>query len=142
MAYSALVEGTVSIPCAAFYGAIADFGAIGGILPAMIKNCDLQGAGVGATRTVELNPDGGFEGIVVERVDAAYDGRLFSYSIVGDSPLPVSDYVAVIEIEDAGPGECRVRHGSNWVVQSGSEAETREMFEGLYNAILDGIEKM
>ena len=44
----------------------------------------------------------GQPGKVVERLEAAYDGHLFSYSIVAECPLPLDNYHAVVTLEDAG----------------------------------------
>ncbi|NNL85198.1 MAG: SRPBCC family protein [Myxococcales bacterium] len=140
MGYSALLERTVNKPRSEVFGALNDFGGIGRLVPQICKNVDLAGKGIGAKRTIELNPDSGLEGVVVERVEVAYDERVFSYSIIGENPLPVKDYTAVVELEDAGSGQCRVRYGSNWVPDGMDAGELKTMFETLYGQILDGIE--
>ena len=139
MAYSALLERTVNKSRQEVYDAIADFGAIGEIVPQICKSVELAGSGVGSTRTIELNPDSGIQGVVVERVEVADPGRTFTYSILGNPPLPVTDYVATVHLDDAPGGKCAVRYGSNWVPE-GDVAEIKAMFEGLYGQILDGIE--
>ncbi len=142
MAYSALLERTLPKTRSEVFAALADFGGIGRIVPQIVKNVDLAGSGIGSCRTVELNPDSGLRGTVVERVEVSHDERIFSYSIIGESPLPLSDYVAVVELEDAPNGQCKVRYGSNWVPDGLPEAELKTMFEGLYGQILDGIEAL
>lgn len=139
MPYDALIERTLSKSRQEVYRALADFGGIGRLVPQIVKSSDLEGQGIGAKRNVELNPDCGFSGSVVERVEVAYDERVFSYSIVGDCPLPMADYVAVVELEDA-PGGCKVRYGSNWTPVGIDKSEHKAAMEALYGEILDGIE--
>ena len=74
----------------------------------------------------------------MERVEASLEGRLFSYSIIGDSPLPMRDYTAVVQLEDAGEG-CKVIYSSNWEAVGVDETEHRTTMEGLYQLIVDGI---
>ena len=139
MGYSASIQRTLPIRRGKVFAALADFGGIGRLVPSVVKSViDLTGEGVGSVRTIELNPECGFEGIVMERVEASLEGRLFSYSIIGDSPLPMRDYTAVVQLEDAGEG-CKVIYSSNWEAVGVDETEHRTTMEGLYQLIVDGI---
>jgi uncharacterized protein YndB with AHSA1/START domain len=138
MAYSVLVERTVAAPRSKVYAALVDFGGINKLLPDAIESCKLEGSGIGANRHIVLK---GQPGKVVERLEAAYDGHLFSYSIVAESPLPLEHYHAVVQLEDAPNGGTYIAYGSNWVAKGAPEAEVKAMLTGLYNAIIDALAK-
>lgn len=138
MAYDVLVERTIPLARAKVFAALTDFGGIGKLLPDAIESCKLEGQGVGALRTVKLK---GTPGTVVERLEAAYDQRLFSYSIVAECPLPFDKYHAVVTLADAPNGGCQIAYGSNWVAKGAPESEVRSMLTGLYNGIIDALAK-
>lgn len=138
MAYSVLVERTIAKPRAKVFEALMDFGGIGKLLPDAIESCTLEGNGIGSCRHIVLK---GQPGKVVERLEAAYDGHLFSYSIVAECPLPLDNYHAVVTLEDAPNGGCYVAWGSNWVAKGAPEADVKGMLSGLYNAIIDAMAK-
>ncbi len=138
MAYSVLVERTVAVPRSKVYAALVDFGGIQKLLPDGIESCTLEGSGIGALRHIVLK---GQPGKVVERLESAYDGHLFSYSIVAESPLPLDHYHAVVQLEDAPNGGTHIAYGSNWVAKGAPEADVKAMLTGLYNAIIDAIVK-
>ncbi len=136
MAYSVLVERTVAVPRSKVYAALVDFGGLDKFLPDAIESIALEGSGIGCCRHIVLK---GQPGKVVERLEATYDGHLFSYSIVADSPLPLDHYHAVVQLEDAPNGGTYIAYGSNWVAKGAPEAEVKTMLAGLYNAIIDAI---
>lgn len=139
MAYNTLVERTIPISRSKTFAALADFGGLNKFLPDVIESIRLDGEGIGALRTINLKPQTGFPGVVVERVEALFDARLFSYSIVGESCVPWDNYVAVIELADAPNGGCTVRYASNWTPDGLTEKEVNAFLETVYNTICDGI---
>jgi hypothetical protein len=99
MAYGALVERIIPMSRKEFFARLADFGGIGKFMPE-VESVEMRGDGVGAVRTVRI------KGIPVgmeERLEALVDGRLLSYSIINETPLPLERYHAVVELDDA-PG--------------------------------------
>jgi len=135
MAYGALVERTSPMSRTEFFARLADFGGIGKFMPE-VESVEMQGDGVGAVRTVRVR---GVPGAMEERLEALVDGRLLSYSIINETPLPLERYHAVVELDDASGGGCRVRWGSNWVAKGVPDAQVREMLVGLYGRLIDGI---
>jgi hypothetical protein len=133
-----MVERTIALPRAKVFATLMDFGGIIKLLPDAIESCVLKGEGIGALRTIVLK---GAPGTVVERLDGAYDGHYFSYSIVAECPLPLDHYHAVVMLEDATDGGCFIRYGSNWVAKGAPEADVVAMLTGLYNGIVDAIVK-
>lgn len=138
MAYGTLVERTIPVSRAKVYAALVDFGGVGKLLPDAIESCVLTGSGVGARRTIKLK---GTPGQVVERFECAYNEQVMSYSIVGDNPLPLECYHAVVTLSDAGTG-CKVAWGSNWVAKGAPEAEVNTLLTGLYNNLIDALAKI
>jgi len=135
MAYGALVERTVPMSRKEFFARLADFGGIGKFMPE-VESVEMKGDGVGAVRTVRI------KGIPVgmeERLEALVDGRLLSYSIINETPLPLERYHAVVELDDAPGGGCRVRWGSNWVAKGVADEQVREMLVRLYGNLIDGL---
>ncbi len=136
MAYGALVERTVPVARAKIYSLLADFGAIGKLMGEAVESCTLEGSGVGAVRRVKAK---GVPGEMVERLEAALEGRLISYSIVAPCSLPIEHYCAVVTLNDAPNGGCAIEWGSNWVAKGAPEDSVRRMLTGLYNGIIDAL---
>lgn len=140
MAYTVLVEKTIPVARARVYAALVDdFGGLTKVLPDDVESCTVQGSGIGALRKVKLK---GAEGLLEERLDAAFDGRLMSYTLTVNPVLPLEKYHAVVELYDAPNGACRVRWGSNWVAKGAPEAQVKPMIEGLYNKLIDNLGKL
>ncbi len=135
--YKVLVEKTLDLPRKKVFDILVQFGGLEKILPDMIESVKVSGSGIGALRDVGLK--GG--GKVVERLDVAYDGRVFAYSIVFNDALPLENYCAVVTLEDAG-SKTVARWGSNWNTKGISDAEAVTMLTGLYSNLLDGLHKL
>src|SRR5688500_17809523 len=131
MPYGALVERTVPVSRAKIYSLLVDdFGAIGKLMGDFVESCTLEGEGIGSVRHVRAK---GVPGVLSERVDTAYDGRVFSYSLVGETSLPLAYYNAVVTLADAPNGGCAISWGSNWVAKGAPVESVRKMLTDLYN---------
>jgi Polyketide cyclase / dehydrase and lipid transport len=138
MGYSVLVDRTIPVSRSKVFACLMDFGGIKKLAPDAIESCELKGSGVGAVRTIALK---GAPGKVVERLDCAYEQAVFSYSIIGDSPLPLDHYHANVTLADAPNGGCRIAWGSNWTAKGAPDAEVVAMLTGLYNGLIDAMAK-
>jgi hypothetical protein len=137
MAYGALVERTVPVSRAKIYSLLVDeFGGIGKLMGDAVESCTLEGDGIGAIRHVRAR---GVPGVLSERMDTAFDGRVFSYSIVAESSLPLEYYNAVVTLADAPNGGCAIAWGSNWVAKGAPVEQVRAMLTGLYDNIIDAL---
>ncbi|HTO53416.1 MAG TPA: SRPBCC family protein [Myxococcota bacterium] len=140
MPYGALVERTVPVSRAKLYSLLVDdFGEMKKIMGDAVESCVLEGRGVGAIRRVRAR---GVPGEMAERLDAAFDGRLMSYSIVGPTSLPLEYYVATVTLADAPDGGCAIQWASNWTAKGAPEDSVRRMLTGLYNGIIDALVKV
>ncbi|MBK6656943.1 MAG: SRPBCC family protein [Proteobacteria bacterium] len=135
--YKVSVERTLDMPRKHVFDLLVEFGGLEKILPDMIESLEVTGSGLGALRKVNLK--GG--GTVVERLDAAFDGRLFAYTITFNDKMPFENYCAVVTLEDTG-AKTRAVWSSNWDAKGVSEAEVKTMLTTLYGTLLDGLVKL
>ncbi len=135
--YKVLVEKVLDMPRKKVFDILVQFGGLEKILPDMIESLELTGSGLGALRTVKIK--GG--GTVIERLDAAFDQRLFAYTITFNDIMPFENYCAVVTLEDAGD-KTLARWGSNWDAKGSSEEEIKGMLTTLYGTLLDGLHKL
>lgn len=135
--YKVLVEKVLDMPRKKVFDILVQFGGLEKILPDMIESLELTGSGLGALRTVKIK--GG--GTVIERLDAAFDERLFAYTITFNDIMPFENYCAVVTLEDAG-NKTLARWGSNWDAKGTSEEEIKGMLTTLYGNLLDGLHKL
>ena len=141
MAYKANYEVDLKSSRQKVFAALMDFGGIDKLLPeGAITSVELAGEGVGAIRTLMLGQPSGFPGEVIERLDVAYQEKLFAYSIMGTPSLPLDEYVAVVELSDNEDGGCHVKWTSNWVTTGAmNEQEMAAALTPLYAAILSNF---
>lgn len=135
--YKVLVEKVLDMPRKKVFDILVQFGGLEKILPDMIESLELTGSGLGALRTVKIK--GG--GTVIERLDAAFDQRLFAYTITFNDIMPFENYCAVVTLEDAGD-KTLARWGSNWDAKGSSEEEIKGTLTTLYGSLLDGLHKL
>jgi carbon monoxide dehydrogenase subunit G len=112
-----------------------DFGGIQRFTSGFEK-VEVTGSGIGAVRTITL-PGGA---ALQERLEAFDDrGRKLQYAIVG-GPIPVSNYLATIEVKDEGKA-CRIDWSSHFEPKGISEDQARAMIEGVYKGGIAGVKK-
>jgi carbon monoxide dehydrogenase subunit G len=128
----------IEAPAAAAWERLSDFGGLAGWMPG-VASCEVEGEGVGAVRRVGF-PGGG--GSVEERLESCDDAaRSLSYSILA-GPLPVSDYLATIRVDEAGPGRCRVDWTARFELAAGvPEESVCNALRGAYGGALKALKK-
>lgn len=117
---------------------MADFGGVDKWAdPNLIKSCECDGNNAGAIRTLTL-ADGA---VIRERLEAIDgDTRRFTYSILGECPLPVKDYVATAKVTETGAGSCQVDWQSTFE-PVGAAADAEKMIRGVYTGGVAGVRK-
>src|SRR5262249_13792453 len=125
------VSEPVAAPAAKVWELLGDFGGVTKWGGAMLESCRVEGSGVGAVRTIGL-PGGG---TIQERCEG-YDpgGRALTYSIIGDSPMPIRDYLSTCRVVETGAGMCRV----DWEGRFEPNGIPEEQAQGLVRAIYQG----
>jgi hypothetical protein len=133
------VSETIAAPAAKVWELLGDFGGVTKWGGPMLQSCKLEGEGVGAVRRLGL--PGGAE--IAERCEA-YDaeGRSLSYSIIGESPIPIRDYVSTCRVVETGPNECRVDWNGTFEPKDVPEEQAQGMVRGIYTGAIAGVKKL
>ena len=101
-----------------------------------IEKVEVTGSGIGAVRTLSL--PGGLS--LQERLEAFDDaGRRLQYAIVA-GPIPVSNYLATIEVKDEGKA-CRIDWSSHFEPKGITDDQGRALIEGVYKGGIAGVKK-
>jgi carbon monoxide dehydrogenase subunit G len=127
----------VAAPAAKAWAVMRGFGDVAQWMQGL-ESCELSGSGVGAVRTLTM--PGGLR--IQERLEAFDDaGRSFSYAIVGNSPLPLRDYLSTVKIRETGPGSCEVAWDGRFEPNPGSEGSMQRMVRGIYTNGIAALRK-
>jgi carbon monoxide dehydrogenase subunit G len=134
------VEKTIAAPAAQVWAYVSAWGDTHKWIPG-VGPVTVVGEGPGATRSADLDPATGFPGRITEHLDAFDPTTMqFQYRVIGDSPIPIADYVASMKVDDLGDGTCTVTWTSSWVPNGDlSEDELIAAFEGLYTLSLENV---
>lgn len=117
---------------------ISDFNGLPEFVPAIVRST-MEGLGIGAVRTLTLKEGGP---PIVERLESLDEKtRTLSYSIL-ESPLPVAEYVAVMEVESVGDLQCQLKWSSTFEAKGASNAEAIKVIEGVYSGGFEGLKKL
>lgn len=116
----------IAAPATLAWEVLGDFAAAdlaGGIC----KRITVEGAGVGAVRTMVLEDRFG-GGYVRERLES-FDpvDRFMSYRMIDSGPVPFADYVGTIRVTPAGPDACVAVMTSAFVPVEIDEEAARQM---------------
>lgn len=102
----------------------------------VITQCRLEGSGAGATRYCTMANGAQLKERILE-VDHAR--RVFRYSI-DEHPLPARNLTGRVEIRDLGDGVTSVSWGARFEVEPPYRSELEEMFRGVYEQAIQGLE--
>ena len=113
-------------------------GDFGGFISAMGIPVEMNGEGIGQTRTIAMGPGDP----TVERLEELDEaGKRIVYSIVS-GPLPVQNYVSTIQLSDAGSGRTKVDWSSTFEPAAGSsEADASAVISGIYKGGIGGMQQ-
>jgi carbon monoxide dehydrogenase subunit G len=119
---------------------VSDFAGITRFMPGLEK-VEVQGKGIGAVRTVTVA--GGNK--IQERLES-FDpkARSFSYSILPGA-MPVQNYLATVELADAGAGRSRIRWSARFDAPGMSDAQIGPLSKGMeqaYGGAIAGLKKL
>jgi carbon monoxide dehydrogenase subunit G len=130
---SIAIEEEIAASAETAWKSIGDFAGISSWMPG-IEQCDVEGEGLGAVRTVQMGPIK-----IVEKLEALDDAaRSISYSIT-EGPLPVQNYLATIQVSEAGTG-CRIDWTARFDLPEGvEEAAIAPALEGAYGGALKAL---
>src|SRR3954451_19635770 len=125
------------IPAApdAVWALVRDFG---GFVTALGGSAELEGEGVGQTRTLQM---GGGSPIVERLEELNDDEKRVRYAILQAGPLPVRDYVATMQLSDPGNGATTLTWSSTFEPNGVSEADAVTAVQRVYQGGFKGLHK-
>tara|TARA_B100001113_G_scaffold302112_1_gene261469 strand:- start:1487 stop:1948 length:462 start_codon:yes stop_codon:yes gene_type:complete len=135
------VERVVNVPRNYFWNRIRAFGEIKTLLPETLLEVKLPkdfSNSIGDLRSVYLGDP--YPGEVIERLVGVEEGLSLTYSIVDKSCLPISNYVACVNLKDFSSNDTAVSWCGHFVGDGNTEDEIVDLLEALYNLILNNIE--
>ena len=131
-----LVTDELDVSAGEAWAVVRDFGGIRKWVGDMVQGLELEGEGVGAIRTISLPGNLQLQEQLKAHDD---DARSFSYAIIGNSPLPVDDYLATFKLVETGDHACRIEWSSTFEPRGISDAEAKPMIEGIYTSGIAGL---
>ncbi|MFW6157370.1 MAG: SRPBCC family protein [Balneolaceae bacterium] len=128
------VNGIINAPAQAVWEIVRDFGALHTYVEA-VENCTLEKRGTETVRILTL-ADGAE---VSERLEALDDEhRQLSYSII-ESPLPVDNYLSVMEVKPKYNNASEFVWSSRFEVAEEAAEEIKNNLQGLYAMAVSGL---
>ena len=135
-----LVTKSVKAPAAQVWAMVSEWGGTHKWIPG-VGPVTVEGEGVGSIRSADLDPATGFGGRISERLESFNDDEMvFSYCVIGKSPIPIRDYVAKMKVVSEGADSSSVTWSCSWFANGDiSEADLITAFEGLYEISLTNV---
>ena len=119
------------------WATISDFNGLPNYIEAVVES-RLEGEGVGSVRTFSL-ADG--SEIVEKLLRLDNEARTLTYSIL-ESSLPMDDYVATMELTEAGESSCQLHwHSQFGFKENSTEEQAVKTVEGVYSLGFEGLKK-
>jgi len=106
-----------------------------GFVEAMGVPVEVEGEGVGATRTIAMGPSPTIERL--EKLDN--DAKMLQYSLIR-GPLPVENYLATMQLSAVEGGRTRLEWSSDFEPAGISEADAIEAIRGIYKGGIAGLQ--
>lgn len=138
---SAKLHRVVNTPKTYLWKRLSDFKNVGTLLPPpIIDKVECDSNKIGSLRYLTLGNKQKYPGKIIERLDAKYDESVFVYSIIDKSCLPVRNYIANIILNETSGQKTEAKISSNWIDESTSPTEMKQMFESLYELMFSNAE--
>jgi hypothetical protein len=124
-------SGDFEMSADALWAVVRDFGEVGW-LPGR-PTCSVEGEGPGMIRTIDASPIP----TVREQLDRIDDdSRTIFYHIIEGIPMPITDYSARMQVEDAGDGRSRLIWSSQWEPDGVTLEEAHDVVANMYNSVI------
>ena len=114
---------------------ISAFGGIEDYTP--VVKSSIEGKGVGAKRICIMPSNAEIH----EELSVMDSDRMHPEYVIKKSPMPVSNYTGIIDIKSVDEHSCEVSWGAEFEIGEVPETEIRPLFEGFFQAAIDGLEK-
>ena len=138
----ATLQRTLKAPRDYCWAWLADFGALDRLHPpGNLTEFHCEGSHIGARRFARFKPEMGVAGQIVERLDVAIAPTVIVYSIVENYPLPMLDYVAVVQFAEVIPGSTLITWEGHYTEGALPAAQMDPLLRDFYGLFMDNIEK-
>lgn len=138
----AVLERKVNAPHAYCWDWLADFGALEKLHPpGNLTEFRCEGNTIGSRRFAMFKPELQIEGQIVERLDVACAPHVIVYSIVENYPLPMRDYVAVVNFATIDATHTQLRWEGHYTEHSLPAAQMDGLLRDFYELFVGNIEK-
>ena len=138
----AVLERKVNAPHAYCWDWLADFGALEKLHPpGNLTEFRCEGNTIGSRRFAVFKPELQIEGQIVERLDVACAPHVIVYSIVENYPLPMRDYVAVVNFATIDATHTQLRWEGHYTEHSLPAAQMDGLLRDFYELFVGNIEK-
>lgn len=127
---------TINASADAVWATIAQGGDVHKWFGSAFRACELKGSGEGAERILTLADGGQLRERIVEIDHAA---KRFRYAIE-EHPLPATNVVGRIEVEDLGGGKTEVRWGATYTVADEHVGVVEQALMGVYGQGIRALE--
>lgn len=99
----------------------------------------VEGKGVGAKRSCYL-PD---DAEIKETLDKLNHETMDLQYSIQSAPFPISGYLSDVSVKSIDNSSCEISWSAQFKVEDGApEADMTGLFEGFYNAMIDGLETL
>ena len=126
------VQGDFDHPTDRVWEVLGDFSDIGWCVG--IERVELSGSGPGMTRNIYMPGMSAPIEEMLESMDAT--ARTFSYTIPRGNPMPVTNYLATVRVEDLGGARCRVHWSATAETTGISGEQAAQILSGVYAQML------
>ena len=138
----ARLERSLQLPQEYVWDWLADFAALEMLHPpGNLTEFSCEGSFLGARRYARFNPTFGINEQVIERLDVVCKPHVLVYSLVETNPLPMSDYVAVVNFKKSVESSTTVTWEGHYTQGDLPSEEMSDMLCRFYSLFLDGIEQ-
>ena len=128
------VRQTIPLPADAVWSLVGDL-RTGDRWPAVLR-CEIDGSGVGCTRTLHLVDGSQIRERLEERDD---ERRRLRWQAVEFSKLPLRALRYTMTVRELGAGDCTVDWDVDFEVAGDSEEHVRRMLQGIFGSIRASI---
>ena len=133
-------EKTLQVPQQYIWSWLSDFAALEKLHPpGNLTEFSCEGSFVGAQRYARFNPALGISEKIIERLDVVCKPHVLAYSLVETNPLPMSDYVAVVNLKKISDNSTTVVWEGHYTLGAAPVEEMNDALCQFYSLFLDGI---
>ncbi len=116
---------------------LIDFGGTEKFVPELIEKVNVEGKGIGAVRNIYLK--GGGE--IIEKLTKIDDANLLMEFVILSTPMPISKYTGIFEVNKVSSNKCEVTFTSKYSVSVKNEKEIESVIKGFQETFVSNLDK-